>query len=84
MQALISPEEAVYDRSGNLLGSRVAEVKQEAFPVANPLFWVPCAADVVADQFYWVNGEVLPLPLSPSPTPYEPVMPPAGGGPAVL
>lgn len=81
MQALISPNELVYDYEGNLLGSRVAEVEQESFPVAPPLFWMPCAEDVIADQFYWVDGEILPVPFPPPP---QPVTPPEGGDFAAL
>lgn len=81
MQALIAPNEPVYDYEGNLLGSRVAEVEPDTFPVAPPLFWTPCADDVVADQFYWANGEILPVPVPPVP---EPVTLPDGGGPTVI
>jgi len=45
--ALISPNEPV------LAGYRVAEVSDTTFEVAPPLFWVECADDVVADQFYY-------------------------------
>jgi hypothetical protein len=34
--------------------ARVCEVIDNDFPVAEPLFWVDCADDVVADQF-WYN-----------------------------
>lgn len=81
MQALISPNEPVYSYEGTLLGNRVAEVEQDTFPVAPPLFWTPCADDVVADQFYWADGDILPVPQPLVP---EPVTPPADGGPAVL
>jgi hypothetical protein len=81
MHALVSPNEKVLDWVGSLLGDRVAEVAQDTFPVAPPLFWTPCADDVVADQFYWTDGEILPVP---SPPPPEPVTLPDGGGPAVL
>ena len=81
MYALISPYEKVRDKAGNILGDRVAEVAESTFPVALPLFWTPCADDVVADQFYWADGEILPVP---QPSPPEPVVPPEGGGPAVL
>lgn len=33
--------------------ARVCEVVDVEFPVAEPLFWVDCADDVVADQFYY-------------------------------
>lgn len=80
MQALIAPNQKVLDFEGNVLGDRVAEVEQNTFPVAPPLFWAPCADDVVPDQFYWADGEILPVP----PPPPKPVAPPEGGGPAVL
>lgn len=81
MQALISPNEKVFDYEGNLLGSRVAEVEANPFPVAEPLFWTPCSDSVEADRFYWANGEFLPIPLPPPP---QPVAPSADNGPAVL
>jgi len=34
--------------------ARVCEVAEVAFEVAPPLFWVACADDVIADQ-YWYN-----------------------------
>lgn len=32
---------------------RVAQVENQDFPVAEPLFWMDCADNVVADQFYY-------------------------------
>ncbi len=46
-KALISPNEPV------LTGYRVAEVEQNSFEVAIPLFWVDCDDNVVADQFWY-------------------------------
>ena len=51
--ALISPNEASYSYDKTVLGVRVAEVCDAPFEVAPPLFWVECADDVVADQFYY-------------------------------
>jgi hypothetical protein len=65
MQALISPDEKVRDSESNILGDRVAQIATDSFPVANPLFWAPCADDVVADEFYWVDNQILPVPLPP-------------------
>lgn len=48
-QALISPQET----SGN--GYRVVEVTLEAFPVAEPLFWVECD-DTVTMEHTYVDG----------------------------
>jgi len=46
---------------------RVAEVEDQTFEVALPLFWTPCADDVVADQWYYNTNdkEIYPLPASP-------------------
>jgi hypothetical protein len=58
MFALISPNEEAWSNSNPpqpavILGQRVAEVSASEFPVASPLFWLPCANDVVADQYYY-------------------------------
>lgn len=34
-------------------GYRVAQVEQTEFPMAEAFFWVDCADDVVADQFWY-------------------------------
>ena len=65
--ALISPEEKVYAYDGTLLGERIAEVSANPFEVAPPLFWVSCADDVVADQWYWTGDACQPVPLPPPP-----------------
>ena len=65
--ALISPNEQVqtYDWVSDGKGGwitqwyvipdaeRVAEVTAQPFEIAPPLFWVSCADDVVADQWYY-------------------------------
>lgn len=54
--AMISPNELVYDcYTGKLLGWRIAQAEPDGqtFPVADPCFWIGCADDVVADQFYY-------------------------------
>jgi len=65
MKALIDPRASVshiVDWTGDpikpvfetyLNSARVCEVQETDFPVADPLFWVDCADDVVADQFYY-------------------------------
>ena len=65
MQALISPNEKVYAADGALLGDRVAEVTATPFEVAPPLFWIACASDVVADQWYYANNVLMPIPPKP-------------------
>jgi hypothetical protein len=65
--ALISPEEKVYFYDGTLLGERIAEVSANPFEVALPLFWVVCADDVVADQWYWTGDTCVIIPAPPPP-----------------
>ena len=63
------------------IGQRVAEVAQTEFPVAPPLFWFPCADDVVADQFYFdaPTQSIIPVPPNaPDPTP-QPAPPKSEG-----
>jgi hypothetical protein len=50
MKALISPMEPRES------GFRVAEVSAQDFPVADPLFWVDCSDDIVADEFWYKDG----------------------------
>jgi hypothetical protein len=49
--------------------ARVAEVADTPFEVASPLFWIPCADDVVQDQFYYdtANAAIYPVPPEPPP-----------------
>ena len=47
MKALISPIEPRNN------GYRVAQIHQQEFEVAEPLFWVTCASNIVADQFWY-------------------------------
>lgn len=65
-KALISPNEQ------RETGFRVAEVCEQSFDVAPPLFWVDCADDVVADQFWYDPSDqtIKTLPLS-TPEPAE-------------
>lgn len=58
MFALISPNEQAWSNAtppqpSILLGQRVAEVSSTEFPVAPPLFWLPCANDVRAETHYY-------------------------------
>ena len=49
---------------------RVAEVEDQTFEVALPLFWTPCDNDVIADQFYYntADEQIYPVP-PPAPAP---------------
>lgn len=63
--ALISPNELVYSYDGTYLGERVAQVTTQPFDIAPPLFWVPCADNVVPDQFYWDGNACIAIPTPP-------------------
>jgi hypothetical protein len=64
MKALISPNEP------RETGYRVAEVKLQEFEVAEPLFWVDCADDVVADLF-WYDPTDQTIKAMPQPEPEQ-------------
>lgn len=63
MKALISPNEP------RQTGYRVAEVSQQQFEVSEPLFWVACANNVVADQFWYDPSDqtIKPIPIPEPP-----------------
>ena len=46
---------------------RVAQVSDKTFDICPPLFWTPCADDVVTDEFYYHidDKEIYPVPESP-------------------
>ena len=52
--------------------ARVCQVEPDAniFPVAEPFFWMPCADNVVADEFYYdtVNKVINPIVNAPATT----------------
>jgi len=50
--ALISPLELVYS-DGTLIGERIAQTEQVTFPVAPPLYWIECADEVNASEWYF-------------------------------
>jgi hypothetical protein len=68
--ALIDPSAEIfnYDDLSIKLGLRIAEVADQIFPVADPLFWVEVSDDIIADLWYW-NGAVAVL------TPAAPIIP---------
>jgi hypothetical protein len=61
---------------------RVAQVQEDSFEVAPPLFWTDCANDVVADEWYYQEstGAILPIP---APAPIPDTMPAAADQPSV-
>jgi hypothetical protein len=60
-EALVSPNER------RETGYRIAQVvdQYQTFEVGQPLFWVECADDVVADQFWYNPDNQLIVPNSP-------------------
>jgi hypothetical protein len=60
-----TPPEPIFTPIEN--SCRVAEVEAQTFEVSLPLFWTPCADDVVADQFYYNTSDeqIYPVPESP-------------------
>lgn len=64
MFALISPLEKIEDYEGNT-GERVAQVEPQPFDVAEPLFWVECPDDCVADSWWFYFGQCQPIPQPP-------------------
>lgn len=66
MKALISPIEF------SQTGYRVADIHPTGFDVAHPLFWVDCAVDVVADQFWYDPADQTIKAVPPPPEPEEP------------
>lgn len=49
---------------------RVAQVQEDTFEVALPLFWTNCADNIMADEWYYQTstGAILPIP-APAPIP---------------
>jgi hypothetical protein len=62
-----TPPEPIYTQIEN--SCRIAEVLNQTFEVALPLFWTECANDVVADQFYYNTNDKEIYP-KPEPAPY--------------
>jgi hypothetical protein len=61
-EALISPNEPItFD--GNIIGERIAQVEPEGqtFPVGDPLYWMACDDNVIADQYYLANDGTIQL-----------------------
>jgi hypothetical protein len=60
------PYNPIYSNYAN--SCRIAEICDTEFEVAQPLFWVDCADDVVADQFYYdtVNLSINPIVNAPT------------------
>jgi hypothetical protein len=73
-KALISPLEEVLDVNTNqIIGIRIVDIAVVPFEVAYPFYWIDCADDTIADQFYYSieTSEILKVPVlipsSPAP-----------------
>lgn len=64
MLALISPTEKIIDYLGNE-GVRICQVEQISFEVAQPLFWIACSDDCIANEWYYIQEQCLPIPIQP-------------------
>jgi len=64
MKALISPIEPVNNSDGTT-GYRVAQVEEITFDVAEPLYWLDCDANVIADIYYFdtTSNNILKKPV---------------------
>ena len=82
-KALISPNQPCmsYDDPPVVLGDYVAQVSDEEFPVAKPLFWADCDDTIIAYQYYWKNDL---FHLVPDPPQSEPTQPAGNNGPSVF
>ena len=60
MKALISPNEIVET------GCRVAEICENEFEVAKPLFWIECPNTINANEYFYdissMSFQIIPLP----------------------
>ena len=77
---VVTPENTVEtawvpDTSESIEGcARVAEVAENSFDVASPLFWVDCPDECVANEWYYKDGQLQPKPqnaLQPETNPGE-------------
>lgn len=61
-EALISPNEPV-TFEGNIIGCRIAQVEPvgQTFPVGDPLYWMACDDEVIADVYYLANDGSIQL-----------------------
>lgn len=49
--------------------ARVCQVADAEFEVAQPLFWVDCADNVIADEFYYDTQQNIIFPVVNAPKP---------------
>lgn len=59
MFALISPDEIQLGNNREVLGQRVAEVREDTFEVAPPLFWIEFTPQDHSVIYYYKDDQVL-------------------------
>lgn len=59
MFALISPDEIQLGNNKEILGQRVAEIREQPFEVAPPLFWVEFIPQDHQVFYYYKDNQVL-------------------------
>ena len=57
--ALISPFEIITHSDGVQTAFRIAEVTNNLFDIAKPLFWADCSDECLPDVYVYVDGEFL-------------------------
>ena len=83
MYALVCPNEEKMDWKQEIKGHRIAEVREETFGVAEPLYWMECGPEVNVDFWCVVDGKLVELPPLP-PMPTDPLVPNNPGGPRIV
>ena len=74
-KALINPnEKALNKNTWEPIGIRIAQVSNEAFDVALPLYWIDCDDSIEADVYYFdsLDNTIKQIPAYIPPPPVEP------------
>jgi hypothetical protein len=59
MFALISPDEIQLGNNGEILGQRVAQISEEIFEVAPPLFWIEFIPQDYSVIYYYKDNQIM-------------------------
>jgi len=59
MFALISPDEIQLGNNGEILGQRVAQISEEIFEVAPPLFWIEFTTQDHPVIYYYKDDQIM-------------------------
>lgn len=64
MYALISPEETQIGYNQEILGSRIVQIEEKVFDVAQPLFWIEYEPITEQGILYYSDGKIKLEPIS--------------------